>query len=292
MNYELKNEKLSLAVSLHGAELKSLKDAKGTEYLWCADPEFWGRTAPVLFPIVGSLKDKKFTHQGTEYPMGQHGFARDTDFELESQSENSLTFVMRSNEETLKKYPFSFELRISYTLTENTVKVAWDVKNTGDETMYFSIGAHPAFMCPLHGEESKAGYGLDFGTGKEVVYRRINSDGLALNETETLATPDGTVIFTEDFYDDGVYIVEGQNVKKVSLLDPQKNPYITVAFDAPLYGTWSPEKKNAPFVCIEPWYGRCDKEDFLGTLEEREYGNVLESQKTFSVSYTITADQA
>lgn len=292
MAYVVKNDKISIQIAEHGAELKSLQDRRSREYLWCGDAKFWGRTSPVLFPIVGSLKDKKYTYQGKTYEMGQHGFARDNDFTLVTKTEDSIEFIFRSNEETLQKYPFPFALTIGYKLDDNRVIVSWKVENTGENTMYFSIGAHPAFYCPLHGEANKNGYGMDFGTEKDVVYRRINADGLALPQTQVLETENGIVTFEDGFFDDGVYIVEGKQSTKAALLDPDKNPYITLEFDTPLWGTWSPEGKNAPFVCIEPWYGRCDKADFDGTLEEREYGNVLEAGKCFEASYTITVNQA
>ena len=205
MEYTLENEWLTIQVEEHGAELKSMKDKENREYLWCGDPDYWGRTSPVLFPIVGSLKKKEYRYQDKTYTMGQHGFARDMDFTLSERTEDTLWFSLSSNEETMEKYPFEFLLEIGYQLVKNSVKVMWRVQNTGKDTMHFSIGAHPAFNCPLGQDESKVGYGMDFGTGADVVYHRINGEGLELSEEHVLDTERGFVRFTEDFYDEGVY---------------------------------------------------------------------------------------
>ncbi len=148
--YELKNEKVSILVNSHGAELKSLRRlSTGTEYMWKADPQFWGRTSPVLFPFVGSLKEKEYKTKGEVYPMSQHGFARDMEFELVSQDENEIWFELKSSEETLKKYPYEFILKLGYKLLDEGVEVLWQVENPGQEELPFSIGGHPAFNCPI-----------------------------------------------------------------------------------------------------------------------------------------------
>ena len=169
----------------------------------------------------------------------------------------------------------------------NALKVTWKVVNTNEKEMHFSIGAHSEFNCPLQDESDKTGYGLDFHTGHEVLASRINADGLMLDGKQKIAEDAGKMLFPEGFFDDGVYIVENSQTNRVSLLDPKGREYVTVSSDAPLYGIWSPEKKNAPFVAIEPWYGRCDRATFAGTLEEREWGNHLMPHETFERSYEI-----
>ncbi len=153
MRYVIENDELRVEVDSFGAELKSVKNkVTGEEYMWYGDPEFWGRTSPILFPFVGSLKNKEFIYKGKHYPMGQHGFARDHEHTLVSQTDDELLFSFSSDEETLEKYPFAFTLRIGYKLEGDTLRVSWEVENPADETMYFSIGAHPAFNCPVHEE--------------------------------------------------------------------------------------------------------------------------------------------
>ena len=154
--------------------------------------------------------------------------------------------------------------------------------------MYFSIGAHPAFLCPIHGEETKEGYSLFFGGVKEIHHHGNTLDtGMALDEDLILPLKDGKAVITPEFFDRCTYMVEGKQTGEVGLVDPDGERYVTVRFDAPLFAIWSPEGKHAPFICIEPWYGRCDGVDFEGSLEERAYENRLEPGKTFEASYTI-----
>lgn len=289
----LKNEELTITFSDSGAELRGITDTKtGKDYLWSGDPAFWSRTSPVLFPIVGSLKNKCYTYKNKTYSLSQHGFARDLKFTVTESSENSITFLLEANEETLKVYPFSFQLFIHYTLKEKTITVAWEVKNTGEDTMYFSIGAHPAFLCPLSDKDKQSEYYFAFDSKAPITLTKISENGLAIKNTQDapviLPDEDGLFPITSHLFDDDALVIENNQYHVVSLLAPDKKPYVTMAFDAPLFGLWSPAKKNAPFVCIEPWYGRCDSEDFNGTLEEREWGNSLEAGKIFQTSYTIT----
>ena len=177
--HKLENELIAIEVEEHGAELKSLvRKNTGKEYMWKADPKFWGRTSPVLFPFVGAVKDKQFRTKGQTYTMGQHGFARDMDFTLDSQTEDTLWFVLKSNEETMAKYP----------------------------------------LCDMEG-----------------------------------------------------------------------NPYLTVTMDAPLFGVWSPAGADVPFICVEPWYGRCDSADFTGDLKDREWGNLIAPGGIWKAHYTVEA---
>ena len=186
MRYVLENDVLRVEIDSFGAELKSVM-AKETkqEYMWQGDPKFWGRTSPVLFPFIGSLKNKQFTYKGKVYPMGQHGFARDMEHALVSQTNDEIWFELLSNEETLAKFPFEFKLMIGYQLVDNKVKVLWNVENPSEETLYFSIGAHPAFNCPIHGEEKKAGYSMYFG-GVDVIHHHGNSDTTGLSDRKSV----------------------------------------------------------------------------------------------------------
>lgn len=290
MLYTLENEMLTVKVESLGAELKSVvsKDA-ATEYMWCGDEKYWKRTSPVLFPSVGTMKNKEYLYNGKKYPMCQHGFARDMEFQLVSETEDSLWMEVHATPKTLVDYPFHFTLQIGYELKGNQVKVLWKVINNEEENMmYFSIGAHPAFNCPIHGEESKEGYGMRLNSKGNVLYSLIDENALMLNSKNELQLSDGKVLFHPTFFDDGAYIIEDYSASEVSLFDSQGKEYVTVNFGAPLFGIWSPEHKDAPFVCIEPWYGRCDRATFEGRLDEREWGNKLLPHEIFSKEYTIT----
>lgn len=287
MRYTLENETLKVEIDSFGAEIKSIRRVSDDrEYMWCGDSKYWERTSPVLFPFVGAPRNKEYRYEGKTYAMGQHGFARDMEFELELSEQGSIWFVLSSTEETYAKYPFHFKLHIGYALRENEVRVLWKVENTDSKPMYFSIGAHPAFLCPIHGEGDKLGYGLKFGGLTDELHHHGNTpEGMAVMEDEVLALTDGAVRFTPGFFDKCTYMVEGAQTGEVSLLDRDGEAYVTVRFDAPLFAVWSPEGKDAPFVCIEPWYGRCDAVDFEGSLAERAYENELAPDGAFTASY-------
>lgn len=291
MRYSLENSALHVEIDTHGAEIKSIRDlAEDREYMWQADPAYWGRTSPVLFPFVGSLKNKEFIYEGRHYPMGQHGFARDMEFALESQSDRSVWFALRANDDTRARYPFDFVLRIGYELSERTVTVLWEVQNPGKSDLHFSIGAHPAFLCPIHGEADKSGYRLYFGEEVDEIHHHGNdvASGMAFREDITLALTNHRAVITPDFFDRCTYMIEGGQTNTVGLEDTDGSRIVTLHFDTPLFAIWSPEGKNAPFLCIEPWYGRCDAEDFDGTLEEREYSNRLAPDGVFQASYSMS----
>jgi galactose mutarotase-like enzyme len=285
----LKNKELCISMDTFGAELKSIQTVdNSTEYLWNGDPAYWKRHSPVLFPIVGSLKNQSYRFKNSSYPMSQHGFARDMEFELTEVTETELWFQLTATEATKKVYPFNFTLDIGYRLSNRQITVLWKVTNSGADTMYFSIGAHPAFLCPLNAEEKQTDYFLQFDSLKPLNYLLINQEGLAVKEHQKiLNTNNGLLSISQGMFDKDALIFENNQSQKVSLTLPNKKPYVTVSFEAPLFGLWSPAGKNAPFICIEPWYGRCDSSHFEGSLNEREWGNVLEAGKIFSAEYTI-----
>lgn len=288
MQTVLENDVLKVTINYFGAELASvIKKETGVEYMWNADEKFWKRSAPVLFPIVGSLKNKEFKYDGKAYPMGQHGFARDMEFSLVSNNGTECWFSLSSDESTYEKYPFAFTLEIGYQLVGSSLKVIWKVVNEDDKQMYFSIGGHPAFMCPLNGEGKQTDYFIEFDTDRNLTYSKLSDNGLVDKKDNILATDGGKMQVTEHLFDEDALVVEGSQAHKVSLCKPDGVPYLTVVFDAPLFGLWSPAKKNAPFICIEPWYGRCDSEEFGGTFEEREYGHTLEVGESFEADFEI-----
>lgn len=292
MNYYLKNDALTITIDDFGAELTSIRHNQfAKEYLWNANPDYWKRHSPILFPLVGSLKNKSYNYQGKVYPMSQHGFARDSHFTLIQQTENEIWFSLEATNETLKIYPFLFRLEIGYRLHNKTITICWKVRNQGNDTMYFSIGGHPAFNCPLHSDETQNEYFLRFDTDKPIRYKHIDENGLLREYQNTLSADSGILPINAHLFDYDALIIEDNQCHKISLLTPERVPYLSVTFDAPLFGLWSPAGKNAPFVCIEPWYGRCDADNFNQTLEEREWGNILQAGEVFEASYTIDIEQ-
>ena len=288
--YELKNEYLTLSVDSLGAELRSLKrKADGREMMFEADPKYWNRTSPVLFPFVGGTKQKTYFYNGKKYAARQHGFARDMEFACAEQTADTLWFTLRDTEETRKDYPFSFLLSLGYILRKNTVSLRWKVENTGDRTMYFSIGGHPAFCCDL------TTHGLIFEKNGEPLNGALTSAVLEMNGSNCLSKNkkdyllrDGYLPLAPEMFDEDALILEDRQADAVTLVDGEKKPLLTVRMEAPLFGVWSPTGKNAPFVCIEPWYGRCDSADFSQKLEEKAYSTALEPGEVFDAGYSIT----
>lgn len=285
--YVLENNEIRIEVDSHGAELRSLKDkCLGREYMWCGDASYWGRISPVLFPVVGCYRDKICRHKGKTYSLPQHGFARDMEFSFLGQTEDEIGFRLTDTEETRANYPFAFDLQIRYRIHGRSLQVIWTVQNPADETMYFSIGGHPAFAAPKRETDKTTCY-VAFEGAKKLQIRKI-ADGLATEKVQELSLLEGGLLpVTEKLFADDALVVENKQTGRVSLLDENREKYLTVSFDAPLFGVWTPPGKNAPFICIEPWYGRCDKKNFTGELAQREWGNELASGELFRAAYTV-----
>jgi len=285
--FQIGNDKVTIQIDSMGAELKSLKRVDtGTEYMWEGDPAFWGRTSPILFPLVGGLKNREYLHQGRRYQMGQHGFARDMQFKLKSQTNREIWFTLESNEETMRNYPYEFLLELGYELKENTVIVKWKVSNPASGDLYFSIGGHPAFRCPIQDDTKQTDYRIRFDA-KEKITATVIRDGLASDVKEDYLLEDGCLRITEHLFDRDALVIEEHQAHETAFVKPDGSTYLTVCFDAPLFGIWSPVGKNAPFICIEPWYGRGDSHDFEGTWEERKWGQHLAAGESFEASYRI-----
>lgn len=287
--HTLKNDVLTVEVSEHGAELHSIRKG-ATEYLWQADPKFWARHSPVLFPIVGSVWDKLYRVDGKVYELGQHGFARDMDFVKVEGNDTEVFYRLESDEETLKKYPWPFRLEIGYKLKDNAIEVIWRVYNPGAEEMYFQIGAHPAFYYPDYDPETdERGYfSFDRSEGLECI--RIMEKGCvdAVTKYPLEIPQDGLLPLRKDTFDviDTIMLQDSQ-IGRVTLHRNDGTPWLSLKFAAPVVGLWSPPTKNAPFICIEPWYGRCDRAGYTGDYRQKDWVNRLEPGKEFEGIYTI-----
>lgn len=284
----IKNETIQVTVDSNGAEMTSIRDAGGREYLWNADPNYWKRHAPVLFPLVGGLKDKQYRLNGQVYPMGQHGFARDQEFTLLSAGATECWYRLTESEESLAVYPYRFTLDIGYRLGDHSVETLWRVTNSGEDRLYFSIGGHPAFVCPQTGDEKQSDYFVWFDTDQPLTLSLLGAGGLFTGQKAARELEDGKIRIDEHLFDGDALVLEHHQVQKVALVNPAGVPYVTVTYDAPLVGVWSCPGRKAPFVCIEPWYGRADTADFAGSWEEREWGNCLESGQVFEGGFTVT----
>ncbi len=267
---EIANEYIRVQVSAQGAELQSIvrKDNQ-LEYLWSGDPAFWGKKSPVLFPIVGGLKDNQYRYKGKTYQLGRHGFARDMAFNVNEQTPSSVTFSLSDDDGTMAKYPFPFTLTIRYAIQNATLNVRYTVQNTGDEPMYFSIGAHPAFKVPLAEQTSFADYSLHFNKPETAGVWPLSEAGLI--QAAPLPYLNGTTelpLEKQLFYKDA--LVFKHLASDAISIRSDKTPHgLEVSFPGfPYMGIWS--AKDADFVCIEPWCGIADHVNASGELSEKE----------------------
>lgn len=286
---KLKNEYIEAKINDVGAELVSLKNLKtGHDLLWDGTPPFWKYHAPVLFPFVGSLNGKEYRYKGKTYQMRQHGFAREKQFRLFNATDTSVTYVLESDEETKKVYPFDFRLEITQTLDGNRLIVSWKVMNTG-EKMYFSIGAHPAFRVPVDADDKKNWCYVLFPEKKHLNYilKDLKSGSADPTEVYTMELDEGFLKIEDHLFDIDTFIFEDGQITKVSLCGSDKKPYVTVHCDGfPYFGLWT-QSDLAPFVCLEPWYGRLDDIGFTGELPEKKGMIELGAGEEFRAQYEI-----
>ena len=287
--HTLKNDILTVLVKEHGAELASIMKGS-TEYLWQADPAFWGRHSPVLFPIVGSVWEKRYRIDGVEYEMGQHGFARDMDFTLVDGNETEVRYRLESSAEILAKYPYPFVLEIAYRLEGNKLDVIWDVYNPSEEDIFFQIGAHPAFYYPDYDPKAPERGFLSFDRTEGLECIRIKEKGCvdAVTKYPLEIPAEGKLPLTRETFDEiDTIVLEDSQVGHVTLHRNDGSPWLSLSFDAPVVGIWSPPTKNAPFICLEPWYGRCDRAGYEGDYRDKDWMNRLAPGERFSSVYTI-----
>ena len=280
MNTIISNSTLKASINHAGAELFSLKNNQEKEYIWEGNPSFWGKHSPILFPIVGTLKNNTYTIDQKEYQLSRHGFARDMEFQLIEKTENSAVFSLESNNETLKKYPFEFELQLIYSLEKTSLNIEYIVINKSDRKMPFSIGAHPAIALP----ENFENYSFKFEKEEVLKFNLLEND-LISNKTEVLKTSDNLVRLNYKLFENDALVFKTLESKSITILENEK-PYIEVDFeDFPSLGIWT--KDQAPFVCIEPWFGYSDTANNSGDLYQKEGIVLLDADQIFHSKFSI-----
>ena len=288
MAVKLENEFLCVEIAQMGAEVTRIYDkTEDNEILWEGNPVYWKRHSPVLFPNVGKTYKNRVLINGTQYPTSQHGFARDNVFTCIEAANEKASFMFRSSEETKEVYPFDFELHINYKLNKKELTVEWQVKNCGDETMYFTIGGHPAFRFAKP-EETKADYVLKVPGKEKLEYVLIDiSCGCAnVDEIHTLQLSEETYPLSDELFAKDALVVDNGQIEEAWLCHKDGTPYVGVrSAGFPNYGIWSVE--GAPFVCLEPWMGRCDNVGFNAELSEKPNVNKVEAGEKFIKDYTI-----
>jgi galactose mutarotase-like enzyme len=294
LNFQIKNNHILAQVNSFGAQLNSLKkiddkSSQNLEYIWQANPEYWNRHAPILFPIVGRLKDDEYFYNGKTYKMSQHGFARDCEFELVKQEEDYLKFKLKYSEKSLEIYPFLFELDLSYKLIENKLVISYEVKNKTNGEMYFSIGAHPAFNWPLNPNENneiKNDAFFEFDNISKTKRYFLNDKGLVYDSSD-LEISENKIQLSEELFKDDALVLNDLSIKTVAFKNTKNDKYIKLDFDKfPYLGLWS-KPSGAPFLCIEPWNGVADSFDTSKKLEEKAGIIKLKIDEVFTSFYSI-----
>lgn len=279
MRPSIQNQNLIATFNTKGAELISLK-AEKKEYIWNGNPEFWGKHSPVLFPIVGTLKNNSFTHNDKLYHLSRHGFARDLEFEVIEQNVNSIVFSLVSNSETFKHYPFDFGFQIKYFLDKKTLKIEYFVFNKSQEKMPFSIGAHPAFDLPNDFEN----YSLEFSENETLNCYLLEND-LISEVSKKLVLKDQKLPLSYSIFKNDALVFKTLKSKSITISENSK-PFINVKFDAfPNLGIWT--KPNAKFICIEPWFGYSDTINCDGNLYKKEGILILSTNEVFETKFFI-----
>ncbi len=285
----LSNGILELEVSESGAEIQSLRKVAGNrEYIWNADPKYWGKHAPNLFPIIGNPGQEGIVCKGETYPIRKHGFVSELTFTC-TEGDRILEFVAHDNENTQKVFPYHFRLEIIFQLSRNKVIQKFRVRNTGnEEVMPFQIGAHPAFFLPNFKEEDSVHGYLSFNSIEELHSHEINPNGhytdnillFELDEKGMLPLKKDTFVCDTILETRGI-------INRTSLYDKDRKPVLTVKANAKAMAYWSPTGKNAPFVCIEPWFGCCRKEQETSVLADREMTTLLQPGETYEAEVEI-----
>jgi len=284
---KISNDYLEVTISPVGAELQSIFNKKtGLEYMWSGDPKFWGKKSPVLFPVVGGLKNGSYEYNGVSYQLGRHGFAREMVFDLKSRTENSATFTLKTSDVTLKVYPFHFKFSIIYTVTDNILETTYFVENKGTKTMYFSVGAHPAFKVPLVDGDIFSDNYLAFNEEENApIYPLVDTIVVATKPMPFFNGTKELPLTKALFYKDALIFKE---LKSTTISILSKNNKHGLAFsykDFPYMGLWS--AKDADFVCIEPWCGIADPENTTRLLQEKEGINKLRPNESLKRSWNV-----
>jgi galactose mutarotase-like enzyme len=289
--HSIENEFVKVVVNDQGAELWELWNKETKEQvIWDGRPEIWNRRTPILFPFVGRISGNAFHYQGKSWPVGQHGFARDMAFEMKEKGADYVVHELSANKETKAKYPFDFVLRITHRLDKNNLTVAWEVKNGGTGDMYFKIGGHPGFALPEM-ENGDGVYSLYFPGKDKLTYLLVDlATGLGMPEAlHALSLEQGRCPVGRHMFDRDALIFDDGQIGEVSVLRPDGSRYVTMfceGFES--LGIWA--KPGAPYVCLEPWSGRCDNTGCTEQLEEKPGLHILRPGDTYRKSYRIAVN--
>lgn len=286
--FTIENQQIRAVINAKGAELTQLIHKEHQlDYMWEGDPAVWGKHSPVLFPIVGTLKNNTYFYNGQSYQLPRHGFARDKQFAVEAHTADTITFLLRCDEETLTVYPFAFEFRIRYTLVDQSLAVTYEVLNSGKDVMYFSVGAHPAFKIPLVPGTNYTDYYLQFNQTETTPRWPISPDGLIESSSLPLLQNTNRLNLSKDLFQKDALVLKGMQSTIVTFASGKTSHGFRFDYPGfPFLGIWA--AKNADFVCIEPWCGIADSVTTNQQLQDKEGINKLAAGENFTRTWTIT----
>jgi galactose mutarotase-like enzyme len=290
MEHKISSPHLTVTVRELGAELMSIKDRDGTEYLWQGDPAIWEDRAPIMFPICGRLNEQRYFHNGKEYNMGLHGLLWKCDLTLTEKTDTSAVLTLTDNEETRAAYPFSFEVNVSYTLVDNSVKVGFCVKNTGNETMYFSHGYHPGFNLPYEEDGKFSDCYVEFA--KKCAPKLVdmsNTTYLLTGKYPEYPVTDGNIIpLSNEMFDLSSTFLK-DTARELTVRDKNSEHYVSVSFPECEYlGFWQAAGVQAKYVCVEPWNGLPDMDGVSGEFKDKIAMKALEPDAVYTNEIVIT----
>lgn len=288
MRYTLENDTIKITASTKGGELHSITGKKtSTEYLWNGNKNYWKYRAPILFPIVGKVIDDRYRTDGQSYELPPHGLARISTFALLEQTKSSLAFELKSSPESLKLYPYRFALRISYTLGDHAVTTTLQVINQDTKPILFSIGAHPAFLCPIDPADRLEDCYLEFSETETASILPLAATGFISRTPQPYLNHTKQLDLKKELFHNDALIFHKLSSKTVAIKSRNNTKALTVSIDEfPWLGLWAP-KDGAPFLCIEPWQGHADFDGFTGEFRDKAGIVSLAEGQAFSRSYTI-----
>ncbi len=284
---KLENDIIEAKIKPLGAELVSLfKKENQTEMMWSADPAFWAKTSPVLFPIVGGLKGNAYHYEGKSYSLGRHGFAREKVFEVEEQTGERVVFLLKSDETSLEVYPFEFELRLIYELNGHKLTVTYQVSNPSGSVLWFSVGGHPAFKVPVAAGTTYQDYYLAFEKPEEFLKWPLNAEGLTLESAVSFHESSDKLPLTKSLFYEDALVFKGLKSESISIQSDKTDARLKFSFKGfPYFGIWA--AKDADFVCLEPWCGIADAASHNQELTQKEGINHLTAGQTFRQSWEV-----
>lgn len=292
MKHTITNNHFQVSVQQKGTELCSIKSLKTRkEYMWNANPEIWGSYAPVLFPAIGSFKNGECTIKNKTYKIPKHGFIRHNEsIILKSKTETELNFQLDYFDETLAIYPYKFRFNIIFKLEDNKLIVSHKVINLDNQKIYFHLGGHPAFKCPVNDGEDYSDYYLEFEYEETISTTLLSQNGLISDETKSVLNNTNTLPLHKNLFDNDALIFKDLKSQKVSLKSHKSNQVLTISFsDFPYLGIWA--KPNAPFVCIEPWIGIADHDDTDGDFLKKDKLIGLPKGEIFEAKFIIEIEE-